>query len=322
MSELTMNAETKPDDTIEPNVQSTLAEEAVSEEKVETEAKVDVSADAESEEESFAALFEASLEEQPKLSRGTYATGVVVAIDAEVVTVDLKGNSEGIIKIAEFATIGEPVPAIGDEIDALMVGKGRLGVELSVLQAKRRKVMDKVMAAKEADELISGKVSKEVKGGFRVDLGGFEAFLPRSEAAISFVNTTDLLDKTFDFAIIEVQQRPENVVVSRKQPLAAQEAILRGEFLEKHELGSKVTGTVKRLTNFGAFVDLGGIDALLHVSDIAWKHIDNPAELLSVGQTITAEIIKLDAESGKISISMKNSRQEARQQNQIKMLKQ
>ena len=289
MSELNMNTEAKPDDTIEQKVQPTEPTKA-----------------AVNEEESFAALFEASLEEQPKLSRGEYVTGVVVAIDAEVVTVDLKGNSEGVIKLAEFASIGEDVPSIGGEISALMVGKGRLGVELSVLQAKRRKLMDVVVAAKEAGETISGKVIKEVKGGFRVDLGGLEAFLPRSEADTGFVNAGDLLNETFDLAIIEVQHRPENVVVSRKQPLAEQEAVLREAFFASHELGSKVTGTVKRLTNFGAFVDLGGLDALLHVSDIAWKHINNPAEMLNVGQSVTAEIIKLDADAAKVSISTKN----------------
>lgn len=284
MSEIKMNTEAKLDDTIEQEVQPIVANE----------------------EESFADLFEASLEEQPKLARGEYVTGVVVAIDAENVTVDLKGNSEGIIKASEFEAIGADMPAIGDEISALMTGKGRLGVELSVLQAQRRKIMDEVSAAKEAGQTVSGKVVREVKGGFRVDLGGLEAFLPRSEADTGFVNTSDLLDKTFDMAIIEVQQRPENVVVSRKQPLAEQEAIVRSEFFAAHELGKKVMGTVKRLTNFGAFVDLGGIDALLHVSDIAWKHIDNPAEMLSTGQKVTAEIIKLDAETGKVSVSMKN----------------
>jgi len=299
MSELMMNTETKPDDTIEQNVQSTETEKVESKE-------VEATATTTNDEESFAALFEASLVEQPKLSRGTYVTGVVVAIDNEVVTVDLQGNSEGVIKLEEFTAIGAAVPALGDEISALMTGKGRLGVELSVLQGKRREIIEKALAAKEADETISGTVSKEVKGGFRVDLGGFEAFLPRSEADTGFVKTGDLVNHTFDFAIIEVQQRPENIVVSRKKLLAVKEAGLRVEFFEKNELGSKVEGRVKRLTNFGAFVDLGGIDALLHVSDIAWKHIDNPAELLSVDQVVTAEIIKLDAESGKISISMKN----------------
>ena len=294
MSELKMNTETKPDDTIEQDVQSTEAE------------NTDVDMAANSEEESFAALLEAALEEQPKLARGEYVTGVVVAVDADVVTVDFKGNSEGLIKVAEFAAIGESVPAIGDEVTALVTGRSRLGVELSVLQGRRREIMDKVLAAQEAGETISGKVTREIKGGFRVDLGGLEAFLPRSEADTGFVNAGELLNNTFDFAIIEVQKRPENIVLSRKQIQAAQEAALREAFFAKHALGSKVEGTVKRLTKFGAFVDLGGIDALLHVSDIAWKHIDDPAEMLSVGQHITAEIIKLDAEAGKVSISMKN----------------
>ncbi len=280
-----MNTETKPDDMMEQEAQA---------------------AETNSEEESFAALFEASLEEQPKLAKGEYVTGVVVAVDTDVVTVDLKGGTEGVIQVSEFASIGEAVPAIGDEVSALMTGKGRLGIELSVLQGKRREVMEKALAAKEAGETLSGKVSKEVRGGFRVDLGGFEAFMPRSEADTGFVRADELLGQNVEVAVIEVQQRPDNIVVSRKQPLAEKEAALREAFFGKHEIGSKVEGKVKRLADFGAFVDLGGIDALLHVSDIAWKHIDNPAEMLSVGQEITAEIIKLDADAGKVSISMKN----------------
>jgi small subunit ribosomal protein S1 len=279
-----MSTEVKPDDNIELNVQSTVANE----------------------EESFADLFEASLVEQPKLSRGAYVNGVVVAIDQEYVTVDLKGNSEGVIAIAEFAAIGQEVPSIGDAIDALMTGKGRRGAELSVLQAKRRKIMEDMVAAKEAGTTVSATVTKEVKGGFRVDLGGLEAFMPRSEADTGFVKADELVGNTFDVAVIEVQHRPENVVVSRKKPIAAVEEVLRGKFFETAEVGGKVSGTVKRLTNFGAFIDLGGIDALLHVSDIAWKHIENPAEMLTVGQEVTAEIIKLDAGTGKVSVSMKN----------------
>ncbi|MDQ6989998.1 MAG: S1 RNA-binding domain-containing protein [Mariprofundaceae bacterium] len=258
------------------------------------------------EEESFADLFKASLKEQPKLARGEMVSGVVVALDAEYVTVDLQGNSEVVIAIAEFATMDQAVPALGDAIEALMTGKGRMGVELSVLQAKRRQLMDDVLAAKEAGATVSATVTKEVKGGFRVDLGGLECFMPRSEADTGFIEASVLLGHTFDMAIIEVQQRPDNVVLSRKQPLALVEQGLRAEFFAKIEVGSKVSGKVKRLTNFGAFVGLDGVDALLHVSDISWKRVNNPAELLAVGQEITAEVIKLDAEAGKISISMKN----------------
>lgn len=257
-------------------------------------------------EESFAALFNASLEDQPKLSKGTTAEGVVVSVDSEYVTVDLKGNNEGVIKVAEFASIGQDVPAFGAAIEAVITGKGRLGYELSVLQAKRKALMDTVSAAKEAGQTITGRVAREVKGGFRVDLGGVEAFLPRSEADSGFINAEDLIGNSYEMAIIEVTFRPENVVLSRKQPLMAVEAEIRGKFFSSHAVGDKVSGTVKRLTNFGAFVDLGGLDALLHVSDISWKHINNPNEMLSIGQSITAEIVKLDAGSEKVSISMKN----------------
>ncbi|MDX8384638.1 MAG: S1 RNA-binding domain-containing protein [Ghiorsea sp.] len=274
-----------------------------------TEAKLDDNIENEAtanEEESFADLFKASLEEQPKLARGEMMSGVVVALDAEYVTVDLQGNSEGVIALSEFVTMDVPAPVLGDKLEALMVGKGRMGVELSVLQAKRRQVINEVSVAKEAGQTVSAKVTKEVKGGFRVDLGGLEGFMPRSEADTGFVEASLLVGNTYDMAVIEVQQRPENVVVSRKQPIALVEGKLREEFFASVEVGSKVSGTVKRLTSFGAFVGLSGVDALLHVSDIAWKRIANPAEMLTVGQVITAEIIKLDAEAAKVSISMKN----------------
>jgi len=284
-----MNTEAKLDDNIEQDVKETVTDAAVA-----------------NEEESFADLFKASLKEQPKLARGEMVDGVVVAIDAEYVTVDLKGNSEGVIAIAEFATMDMAVPKIGDAIDALMTGKGRMGVELSILQAKRRQLMNVVLAAKEAGETVSATITKEVKGGFRVDLGGIEGFVPRSEADTGFVEASTLLGNTYDMAIIEVQQRPENIVLSRKQPIALLEGVLRTEFFAQHEVGSKVSGIVKRLTNFGAFIGLSGIDALLHVSDISWKRVNDPAEILALGQSITAEIIKLDAEAGKVSVSMKN----------------
>jgi len=328
MSEMTMNTEAK--DTMKEITEDTIAAtvEPVAEPIVETneevvaapvassndedfseEVAVDEAVDEEAaveDEESFAALFNASLEDQPKLSRGASVEGVVVSVDNEYVTLDLKGNNEGVIKISEFASIGQDVPAFGVSLESVITGKGRLGYELSVLQAKRKALMDEVSAAKEAGKTVTGRVVREVKGGFRVDLGGLEAFLPRSEADSGFINAEALIGNSYEMAIIEVTFRPENVVLSRKQPLVAVEAELRGKFFGSHAVGDKVSGTVKRLTNFGAFVDLGGIDALLHVSDISWKHINNPNEMLSIGQSITAEIVKLDAASEKVSISMKN----------------
>lgn len=274
--------------------------------KVNDEMEQDLQPDLQPEEESFADLFNASLQEQPKLARGECVDGVVVAVDNEYVTLDLKGNHEGVIAIAEFATIGQDVPALGATIHAVMTGKGRMGIELSVLQAKRKALLDEITAAHEAGQTVSAIVVREVKGGFRVDLGGLEGFLPRSEADTGFVESALLLGNRYDMAVIEVTRRPENVVLSRKQPLVVVELEQRQTFFAKHAIGDKVSGVVKRLTNFGAFVDLGGIDALLHVSDISWKHINNPNEMLSVGQQITAEIIKLDVDAAKISVSMKN----------------
>ncbi len=273
----------------------------------ENKTAVDAAVPVMAEEESFKQLFEASLKEAPALKRGENVNGVVVSVDSEVVTLDVGAKNEGTINVTEFAAIGKSLPAVGDEIDAMVVSAGgRDGIRLSVLEGRRQELWQKVDAAMEAGETVEATVLKEVKGGFRVDLGGLSAFMPRSETDVDArVAAEQIVGQKCQVAVLEATRKPENIVVSRKQPLAKMQEEKRAEFFASASVGDKVTGEVKRLTSFGAFVDIGGVDALLHVSDMAWRRIEHPGEMLSIGQTISAEIIKLNAETGKVSISMK-----------------
>lgn len=259
------------------------------------------------EEESFKKLFEASLKEAPALKRGENIKCVVVSVNDDVVTLDVGTKNEGTIHVSEFATIGKALPAVGDEIEAMVISAGgREGTRLSVLEGRRQELWQAVDAAVEAGETVEATVLKEVKGGFRVDLGGLSGFMPRSESDVDARIAADqLVGTSCQVAVIEATHKPENIVVSRKQPMMKELEAKRAELFAKVAVGDKVSGEVKRLTDFGAFVDIGGADALLHVSDVAWRRIENPAEMLSVGQKITAEIIKLNPETGKVSISMK-----------------
>jgi small subunit ribosomal protein S1 len=176
-----------------------------------------------------------------------------------------------------------------------------------VLEGRRQELWQKVDAAVEAGETIEATILKEVKGGYRVDLGGLSGFMPRSETDMDTrISAEQLVGQTCQVAIIEATHRPENIVVSRKKPMAKAHEEQQAKFFSTASIGKKVTGEVKRLADFGAFVDIGGVDALLHVSDIAWRRIDHPSEMLSLGQKVLAEITKLNAKTGKISISMKS----------------
>jgi len=266
-----------------------------------------VSPAVEAEEESFKLMFEASLKERPILKRGEMITGMVVNVTADVVTIDVGAKDEGTIPVAEFAQAGMELPVVGNEIDALVQSAGGSGgVQLSVLEVKQREAWTAVAAAAESGEAIDAVVTAAVKGGYRVSLSGLNAFMPRSEADTDMhINAEDLVGKACKVAVLEARRKPENVVVSRKKPMSAERDAQRAVFFEGKATGDKLTGVVKRMADFGAFVDLGGVDALLHVSDISWRRIKHPSEMLTVGQSVTVEIVKLNAETGKVSVSMK-----------------
>ncbi len=265
-----------------------------------------------SEEESFKQLFEASLKEQPVLKKGETVKGVVIGVNDNEVVLDVGAKAEGVVPAAEFETLGQSLPAAGDEVEALVLATDAAGgVRLSVLEGRRRELWTGVEAALESGELLEGRILKEVKGGYRVELGGLTAFMPRSEADTDPRMPADqLVGQSCQVAVLEARRKPENVVVSRKKPLAKEQEAQRAEFFAAAKVGDKVEGTVKRMADFGAFVDIGGIDALLHVSDIAWRRIEHPSEVLAAGQQVSAEITKLNAETGKVSISMKALQQD------------
>ncbi|GAV19768.1 small subunit ribosomal protein S1 [Mariprofundus micogutta] len=259
------------------------------------------------EEESFKQMFEASLKEQPIVKRGEMIKGMIVSVNADTVTMDVGAKGEGTIPVAEFTQAGIDVPAVGEEIDAMVqsVGGGS-GVVLSVLAAKQREAWTAIETASENGEAIDAIVTAEVKGGFRVNLSGLNAFMPRSEADTDMhVSADQLVGKACKVAVLEARRRPENIVVSRKKPMSVERDAQRAVFFESKAVGDKLSGEIKRMADFGAFVDLGGVDALLHVSDISWRRIKHPSEMLAVGQSVTVEIVKMNAETGKVSVSMK-----------------
>ncbi len=259
------------------------------------------------EEESFQQLFEASLKEQTEIRRGQMIDGMVVSVSSDAVVIDVGAKAEGSIPLAEFTEAGLETPAMGSSVHAMVQSAGgRGGIKLSVLAAKRDESWLAIESAIESDTTVDAVVTSEVKGGFRVSLNGLSAFMPRSEADTStHVKSEDLIGQPCKVAILEARRRPENIVVSRKKPLAGERAKERAKFFEVHAVGDKVSGVVRRMADFGAFVDLGGVDALLHVSDISWRRIKKPSEMLSVDQSVTVEIVKVNPETGKVSVSMK-----------------
>lgn len=257
-------------------------------------------------EQSFKQLFEASIKQHPMAARGQIVAGLVVGIDHESVMVDVGEKNEGLVPLNEFEKIGEPVPSIGDSIEVMVQSTGgSSGVHLSVLAAKHQSLWKCVDESLVNGSCIPATVQTEVKGGLRVDLGGLSAFLPRSEINIMPSTSSDLMGQRIDVIVLTANRKPENIVVSRKRPLEAARDKKRLAFFASAGVGDKITGKIKRLTDFGAFVDVGGVDALLHVSDIAWRRLKHPSEALQTGQQVTAEIIKLNESSGKVSLSMR-----------------
>ncbi len=260
---------------------------------------------ADADEPSFKQMFEESIKQHPITTRGQLVSGLVVGVDQEVVMVDVGEKNEGAVPLSEFAKIGTPVPAVGEHIEVMVQSTDQHSIHLSVLAAKHQSLWKCVNDSLTHESCISVTIQEKVKGGFRVDLGGLTAFLPRSEVDVNPFASTELIGQQSDVVVLEASRKPENIVVSRKRPLEAVRNKERQAFFASANVGDRISGSVKRLTDFGAFVDIGGLDALLHVSDIAWRRLKHPSEALQVGQQITAEIIKLNEETGKVSLSMR-----------------
>jgi len=258
-------------------------------------------------EESFAALFAASLQEQSdSFRRGDILKGVIVALDGDQVIVDVGAKAEGAVALSDFSVLGLQ-PKVGDEVEATVISTAE-GLKLSVLEMRKQELWVGIEQAQAEGSALTAKVVAEVKGGFRVELGGIKGFMPKSESDLDVrhANAAALVGKSIEVAVIEATHKPENVVVSRKRLLSAKAGELRADFFGRVKVGDRLSGEIKRLADFGAFVDLGGVDGLLHVSDMAWRRINHPSELFSIGQKVTAEVIKLNAETGKVSLSTKS----------------
>ncbi len=259
--------------------------------------------------ESFAELFEAKNANEVKVEIGAVISGVVVAIDNERITVDTGLKSEGFIARSEFLNEnGELEVAIGDKVDVVVekVDNGMGETILSREKAKREESWRMLEQLHENDEIVKGLISSKVKGGFTVEIGSVRAFLPGSLVDVRPVRDTAHIEgKELEFKVIKIDKQRNNIVVSRRAVMEAENSAERDELLAKLEEGMEVQGVVKNLTDYGAFVDLGGIDGLLHITDMAWRRIKHPSEAVEVGQDVTVKVLKFDRERNRVSLGLK-----------------
>ena len=258
--------------------------------------------------ESFAELFEESLK-TIDMKPGSIVTGVVIDIDSDWVTVHAGLKSEGVIPRDQFvAEGGEFSLQVGDEVQVALesVEDGFGETRLSREKAKRAEAWKTLEAAYEAEETVTGMINGKVKGGFTVDIDSIRAFLPGSLVDVRPVrDTAHLENKELEFKVIKLDQKRNNVVVSRRAVLESVNSEEREALLASLQEGMVVKGIVKNLTDYGAFVDLGGIDGLLHITDMAWKRIKHPSEIVNVGDEIDVRILKFDRERNRVSLGLK-----------------
>jgi small subunit ribosomal protein S1 len=252
-------------------------------------------------EQSFESLFESSMQE---LNVGDVVVGTVVQVNDDNVVVDVGYKSEGVIPLAEFKDEqGKIDVKVGDEIDVLFERRenesGLIG--LSKEKADRQKIWGSL----EEGAVVEGKIVGRIKGGLTVDIG-INAFLPGSQVDLRPVrNLEKLLGATFDFKIIKLNKRRGNIVLSRRVLLEEQRESMRSDTLETLAEGQVVEGIVKNLTDYGSFIDLGGIDGLLHITDMSWGRVNHPSDVLSVGEKIKVKILKYDRERERVSLGLK-----------------
>ena len=258
--------------------------------------------------ESFAQLFEESLQEL-ETRQGSVVKGTVVAIQKGFVLVDTGSKSESSIPAEEFTNAqGELEVKVGDIVDVVLkaVDDGYGETVASRLDAKRNEAWIALEKAYDEQATVLGLVNGKVKGGFTVELNGVRAFLPGSLVDTRPARDADhLLGKELDFKVIKLDQKRNNVVVSRRAVIESENSQDRDEVLANLVEGSEVKGTVKNLTDYGAFVDLGGVDGLLHITDMAWKRVKHPSEIVNVGDEITVKVLKFDKDRTRVSLGLK-----------------
>jgi small subunit ribosomal protein S1 len=258
--------------------------------------------------ESFAQLFEESLQ-NAVMQAGSIVNGKVVDINDDYVTVDAGLKSEGIIPTDQFRDEnGEINLNVGDEVEVALdaVEDGFGETRLSREKALRARAWKKLEKAFENDEIVTGRISGKVKGGFTVELGDVRAFLPGSLVDVRPIRDTTYLEgKDIEFKIIKLDQRRNNVVVSRRAVVEEEYSAEREALLEQLQEGMVLRGIVKNLTDYGAFLDLGGIDGLLHITDMAWKRVKHPSEMVNIGDEIDVKVLKFDRERNRVSLGLK-----------------
>ncbi len=258
--------------------------------------------------EEFEALLKESFEiDTPE--EGSVVKGRVIAIEAGQAIIDVGYKMEGRIDLKEFSGPGENVEIkVGDEVEVFLdrVENARGEASISREKARREEAWDRLEKAYEKEERVEGAIFGRVKGGFTVDLGGAVAFLPGSQVDVRPVRDAGpLMGMKQPFQILKMDRRRGNIVVSRRAILEESRAEQRAEVIGKLAEGEIVDGVVKNITEYGAFVDLGGVDGLLHVTDMAWRRVNHPSEILSIGETLKVQVIKINKETHRISLGMK-----------------
>ncbi|SMO67006.1 30S ribosomal protein S1 [Paracoccus laeviglucosivorans] len=256
--------------------------------------------------------FEALLNESLAIDtpdEGSVVKGKVIAIEAGQAIIDVGYKMEGRVDLKEFANPGEaPSIAVGDEVEVYLdrVENARGEASISREKARREEAWDRLEKAYAAEERVEGAIFGRVKGGFTVDLGGAVAFLPGSQVDVRPVRDAGpLMGLKQPFQILKMDRRRGNIVVSRRAILEESRAEQRAEVIANLTEGQTVEGVVKNITEYGAFVDLGGVDGLLHVTDMAWRRVNHPSEILSIGETVKVQVVKINKDTHRISLGMK-----------------
>jgi small subunit ribosomal protein S1 len=260
-------------------------------------------------EEDFAALFAESLKKE-EVKEGEILRGTVIAVGKDYAIVDIGYKSEGQVPLEEFrGADGQIDVKAGDTVDVLLESRENdAGMcVLSKEKADRFKVWDEISAACERDELIEGTITTRVKGGLSVTIrGGVKAFLPGSQVDLRPVRNLDaFLGQAFKFKVIKFNKKRGNIVLSRRVLLEKERAALKESTLERLKEGQIVEGIVKNLTEYGAFIDLGGIDGLLHITDMSWGRVNHPSELFQVGDHVRVKVLKFNADTERVSLGLK-----------------
>ncbi|TIH13743.1 30S ribosomal protein S1 [Marinifilum sp. JC120] len=258
--------------------------------------------------------FEAALEDYlnadfGNLDEGSIVAGEVVKVDKDFVLIDVNFKSEGQIAVSEFLDAdGEVTVAVGDKVDVFVANKNENEgtIHLSRDKAKRMQLFDKLEEVQESEGVVEGRIIRRIKGGYTVDLGGVEAFLPGSHVDLRPVPDMDaLVDQTYEFKILKINRRRSNVIVSRRVLLEEQRNEMRSQLLETLEEEQTVKGKVKNITEYGVFIDLGGLDGLLHITDMSWKRIKHPKEMVALGDELELKVLNFDKEGQKVSLGLK-----------------